>query len=108
MAAHPAGKNSFRNRKRSNFVVRYDAIITVVVAFAVGITLGMGLQWQIMQAFTLPACQTEDSTACYWDADTMGNGMGHDIVTTTDDPYNGVPECTDAIADAGGICHGEP
>jgi hypothetical protein len=25
-----------------------------------------------------------------------------------DDPYNGVPQCTDAIADAGGICHGEP
>jgi len=25
-----------------------------------------------------------------------------------EDPYAGVPRCTDAIADAGGICHGEP
>lgn len=25
-----------------------------------------------------------------------------------EDPWNGVPPCTDEIADAGGICHGEP
>ena len=24
------------------------------------------------------------------------------------DPYGGVPACTDQIADAGGVCHGEP
>lgn len=24
------------------------------------------------------------------------------------DPWNGVPQCTPAIADAGGVCHGEP
>lgn len=24
------------------------------------------------------------------------------------DPWHGVPWCTDAIADAGGICHGDP
>lgn len=24
------------------------------------------------------------------------------------DPYGGTPQCTNAIADAGGICHGEP
>ena len=24
------------------------------------------------------------------------------------DPWHGVPVCTDQIADAGGICHGEP
>lgn len=25
-------------------------------------------------------CETEDSTGCYWDADTMGNGTGVDVV----------------------------
>lgn len=28
----------------------------------------------------LPPCATEDSENCYWDADTMGNGEGHDVV----------------------------
>lgn len=109
MAAHPAGKNSFRPRKRSTFIVRYDAIITVIVAFIVGIVLGMGLQWQLTQATldslsdSLPPCQTEDSEGCYWDADTMGNGLGSDVVSIPD-----VPRCTDAIADNGGVCYGEP
>lgn len=30
------------------------------------------------------------------------------FLAATDDPYRGVPACTDQIADAGGICHGEP
>ena len=25
---------------------------------------------------SLPACPTEDSTACHWDARTQGNGLG--------------------------------
>lgn len=29
----------------------------------------------------LPPCATEDSEGCYWDADTMGNGLGEDVVT---------------------------
>lgn len=28
----------------------------------------------------LPPCKYEDSQHCYWDADTMGNGQGHDVV----------------------------
>ena len=28
----------------------------------------------------LPPCATEDSTLCYWDADTMGNGEGHSYI----------------------------
>lgn len=28
----------------------------------------------------LGPCPTEDSTNCYWDAQTMGNGEGHDFV----------------------------
>lgn len=31
----------------------------------------------------LEPCPTEDSTQCYWDADTMGNGRGNDLVTVT-------------------------
>jgi hypothetical protein len=29
----------------------------------------------------LQPCPTEDSVNCYWDADTMGNGLGNDFVT---------------------------
>lgn len=29
----------------------------------------------------LPPCATEDADGCYWDAETMGNGLGHDVVT---------------------------
>ena len=36
-----------------------------------------------------------------------GLGVLSDMQSTSD-PYNGVPACTDQIADAGGICHGEP
>lgn len=30
---------------------------------------------------SLPPCAEEDSDNCYWDADTMGNGQGDDIVS---------------------------
>lgn len=33
-----------------------------------------------MQLPMLPPCETEDSNNCYWDADTMGNGEGHDSI----------------------------
>jgi len=36
----------------------------------------------------------------------IGSSVTLGIVTA--DPYHGVPVCTDQIADAGGICHGEP
>lgn len=34
----------------------------------------------------LPACETEDSTGCYWDADVQGNQSGVDIVTQPEAP----------------------
>jgi hypothetical protein len=40
---------------------------------------------------SLPPCPTEDSDGCYWDADTMGNGHGHDVVTLP------VPTITDGV-----------
>jgi hypothetical protein len=30
------------------------------------------------------------------------------VARENSDPYSGVPYCTDAIADNGGVCHGEP
>lgn len=27
----------------------------------------------------LPACATEDSTNCFWDASEQGNGLGNDL-----------------------------
>jgi hypothetical protein len=29
----------------------------------------------------LKPCKSEDQKHCYWDADTMGNGHGHDVVS---------------------------
>ena len=43
---------------------------------------------------SLPPCQTEDSDNCYWDADTMGNGQGHDSIVITELP---VPTITDGV-----------
>jgi len=30
---------------------------------------------------SLPECETEDSTHCYWDGQSSGNGLGQDIVS---------------------------
>lgn len=100
-----AGFVNERPRRRSRFVVRWAAVVTAIVALLVGACLGMAIQFGIDHAAVnedaLPPCATEDSTGCYWDADTMGNGMGNDLVTVSDLPY-----CTDEIAEAGGICQG--
>lgn len=32
----------------------------------------------------LPPCATEDSTQCYWDAQTMGNGRGRSFIALDD------------------------
>jgi hypothetical protein len=93
--------NERRERKRSSFVVRWDAVITVIVAFVVGIVIGMGAQFAVDHAQPqasvpwctapiadaggichgepLEACVNEDSADCYWDA-TRGNGIGRSFV----------------------------
>lgn len=43
-----------RVRHRSNFALRYDAILTVIVAFIVGICIGMAVQFGIDHQ--IPAC----------------------------------------------------
>jgi hypothetical protein len=32
----------------------------------------------------VPACETEDSTACYWNAASQGNGVGSSFLSLTD------------------------
>lgn len=34
----------------------------------------------LILSLILPPCATEDSTNCYWDAQTQGNGQGTDLV----------------------------
>lgn len=48
----------------------------------------------------LPACETEDSTGCYWDADVQGNQQGTDIVTQPEYPTEGMPEDFDPETDS--------
>lgn len=33
----------------------------------------------VQGGLTFPACATEDSTGCYWDASEQGNGLGKDL-----------------------------
>jgi hypothetical protein len=60
-------------------------LITVGVIFVLMLALGLTLNAMNGDVTgeghkSLPACQFEDSPHCYWDADTMGNGVGHDVV----------------------------
>lgn len=72
-----------------------------------------------MDTLGLPPCETEDQLqpSCYWDADHQGNGEGLSFVSingtityedgsTLDLTHELLPPCTDAIADAGGLCFG--
>ena len=62
-------------------VVKWSAI-ALVSLFALMLALGFTLQACGYQGAdkSLPACQFEDSQHCYWDADTMGNGQGRDVI----------------------------
>jgi hypothetical protein len=146
---------------------REVAATTLVCGAAVLFTfaaLNLAGQPAHSDASPLPACESEDSANCIWDAGVEGNGMGTsfvdidgtayypdtipapapgpdttpetwvpgtaDTVTAEDGtwvaadgttgcnpgaecdkvnaPVTAVPVCTDAIADAKGICKGEP
>ena len=41
-----------------------------------------------LAAFFIPPCATEDSTNCYWDASTSGNGTGSSFIDIGGDAYN--------------------
>jgi hypothetical protein len=51
-----------------------------LIATAVAATLMLAVAVPV-HAEDLPPCPTEDSTGCYWDAETQGNGEGEDVVT---------------------------
>lgn len=46
------------------------------LALAVGFSVTAGALYGTGAVRDLPPCATEDSTACYWDADAQGNGEG--------------------------------
>lgn len=51
----------------------------------IGFTVLFAVVFGFMAAASIPACPTEDSTGCYWDASTQGNGNGRSFVAITDD-----------------------
>lgn len=55
-------------------------LCTDAIADAGGICIGEPGSSQV-GTLDLPPCPTEDSDHCYWDAATMGNGRGQDVVT---------------------------
>lgn len=56
------------------------ALVTAAIIGAVAAIIAMAQS----NPYALPPCATEDSTGCYWDSDTMGNGIGNDVVTITE------------------------
>lgn len=52
-----------------------------IAAFVTGVALvACVLSASPAAAPSLPACVTESSTNCYWDATTSGNGLGRSFV----------------------------
>ena len=55
-----------------------------VIALAVIAAMMAGLVWIAVEADNrtegLPACATEDSDNCYWDAEVQGNGEGQSFI----------------------------
>lgn len=95
----------------TRLIIRWDRIIgSIALGLAVGIILVVGMMigdsLATQQTTTLQPCATEDSTDCYWDAESRGNGDGIPFIDMGGVTY--VPLCTDALADAGGACIGEP
>lgn len=75
----------YRRAVHPRLRVNWAAIWTVVLGTLLGFVIGSAITFSIMApALTvpsLPPCVTEDSTGCYWDGETMGNGTGRDVVT---------------------------
>ena len=62
--------------------------LAVAFAASLGLITGVTLSTAITSTAashapvpTIPACATEDSTSCYWDATTQGNGQGESFYT---------------------------
>lgn len=55
-----------------------DSIIALLVMVAICLVI-------ILDPHNWEPCPTEDSTNCYWDAGTRGNGEGQSFIAFTDD-----------------------
>lgn len=66
------------------FRIRWVEVILTLIVCALVVALvvvGFHAATDTPQGGALQPCPTEDSTGCYWDADTMGNGTGADVAT---------------------------
>ncbi|MGW0682888.1 hypothetical protein ACWD2L_05940 [Streptomyces sp. NPDC002754] len=77
VASHRADSNSPK-RTPSWLKFGYAVLATLLAIVVASLTLG---PCNSDDGDTLKPCRNEDSRHCYWDADTMGNGEGHDVVT---------------------------
>ena len=68
-------------------MARGSLILLMVCALLSGWALGVLMAMPKLGTIQLTACQTEDSTNCYWDAGTRGNGTGVPFVTIDDVTY---------------------
>lgn len=90
MAAHNIISGTVTNRRdhipASVTAKRVAKRVMIIAAAVLGVMLALGLTINAMNGELtskrdeLPACKYEDDHACYWDADTMGNGQGMDVV----------------------------
>lgn len=63
------------------FDVLYFVGLTAIAAFAFGLLVATPDRSQIQNpGDLLPACVTEDSRNCYWDAEQHGNGRGASFI----------------------------
>ena len=72
-------------------VSRQSAICAVVLACCAGIGFGHLVTAPAEGTISLPACATEDSTNCYWDA-AHGNGEGIPFIEVDGATYYPVSE----------------
>lgn len=72
---HRAENNS-RKGTPSWLKFAYAVLATLVVIVTLSLVLA-----PCDSGDSLKPCRNEDSRHCYWDADTMGNGRGHDVVS---------------------------
>jgi hypothetical protein len=81
----PINERSCDDGPRHVIVIRWHAVLTMIAVLIIGMAIGMSIAGVIAPAVIAVSAPS-----------------------VNEDPWNGVPPCTDAIADAGGICHGEP
>lgn len=56
------------------------AFVCVCVSLVIAVAPAPTVERATGVAVELPACETEDSDNCYWDASSRGNGSGNSFV----------------------------